>query len=163
MKQFFSTLLQAVFTLIGLAIFIGLMWWAATANSQMWRLVATRYGRRGRRPIIARKIPETLIIAARNSAGGIAYGNLAYRLYGASAVAVRADGLELTQIPPFNVMCPPLFLPFDGMTVTETSWALWPQPIAVRMRQLPDLDIILRHETVRWIREHIDRTPFGLG
>ena len=48
------------------------------------------------------------------------------------------------------------------MELQSTYWALWPDPLAIRMRNLPDLDIILAHDTVEWIRDRIKAPPFGL-
>ena len=149
-------------SLVALAIVAGLMWFFAKAHSRMWRLAVARYAGSPRSPKIASKI-ETAIITTRGAIGGLYTGNLRYRVYPGLLVAIHENGVALSLIPPLNIMCPALFLPFEEMELKPTDWALWRDPLAVRMRQSPDIDIIVDREAVRWIREHTDRAPFGLG
>ena len=88
-----------------------------------------------------------------------------YRQYAGLRLALHPHGISacLIPIPPLNLGCRPLFLPFDEMTVAPTDWMLWPDPIALQMRRAADLDIILGRDTLRWIREHVDRPPFASG
>jgi hypothetical protein len=148
--------------LAALAIFVGLMWWFAKAHSHMWRLVAARY--RGNPPsaAIARKL-EVTVIAARSLRIPDPLHNPAHRHYPGLILAVHDEGLALSLVPPFNIMCSRLFLPFDEMDLKQTDWALWPDPFAIRMRRLPDIDIIIGRDTVRWLRQIVERAPFGLG
>ena len=116
------------------------------------------------RPTIRRVDPrESIVITKRGEKGPLIFGNAAYRLYAGVAVTVHQDGLSLSLVPPFNIRCPPLFLPFDQMRLEPTSWGLWPEPFAIRMRRATDVDLILDRSVVSWIREHVDREPFGLG
>lgn len=161
MKELLGRIWMFGWYLVALAIFAGLMWFVVKAHSRMWRLAAARYSGRSGSPVQARKL-ESIVITRRGASGGLYTGNAAYRVYPAM-IAIHDFGLALSQVPPFNVMCPALFLPFDEMEVKSTDWALWRDPFAIRMRQSPDIDIILDREAVRWIREHIDRAPFGLG
>ena len=140
--------------LLGALVFAALMWWAIGAHSAMWRQVAARYRGASTAPRLAAKIPETIIIAG---------GGMSYRVYAATAITIHADGLTFRQIAPFGIRCDPLFLPFGDMALKPTSWALWPEPFALRLRDAPGLDIILDRSTVQWIREHVDGPPFGLG
>lgn len=162
MKEFFSKIWLFGSSLIGLGIFAALMWHFARAHSHMWRLAAARYAGSPRSPKIASKI-ETAVITTRGATGGLYTGNLRYRVYPGLLVAILEDGLALSLLPPFNIMCPALFLPFDEMQLKETDWALWPNPFAIRMTRTPDLDIVVDRRVVGWIREHVDRAPFGLG
>lgn len=162
MHDAFSSMFHAINLAIGLAVFLGLMWWIAKANSHWWRAVGTRYRGTSRGRRLARKTPETLVITARGKTGGLVKGNVGFRVYGASRIAIHEDGLVLTQIPPFNVMCAPLFLPFGEMDLTETDWG-FNRAYAFRMDGLSDIDIIVYPRVVRWIRGEIDEAPFGLG
>jgi hypothetical protein len=148
---------MAVSAAIGLAVFLGLMWFVANAHAHWWRRVAEHY-RRGRMPsVLARKVPETIIVTGLGNSGG----NFGYRVYGTSGIAIGEGGLILTQIPPFNFKCPPLFLPFAEMDLRETDWGL-SLAYALRMGGLPDIDVIVFPRVVSWIREHVTSAPFGL-
>ena len=148
--------------LVALAIFLGLMWFVARAHSHMWRQAAARYSRRNRLQSRARKL-DSIVIAKRGASGGLPFGTADFRVY-PIMIGIHDTGLSMSVIPPLNlVMCPPLFLSFDEMKLEETTWALWPSPYAIRMRQSPDFDIIVGRDTVRWVREYTDRAPFGLS
>lgn len=156
MREAFSVIWQMLSVLIGTGVFLFLMWAAAQLHSRMWRRVADRYRGRSQAPQSARKFPETIIIAERGP-----IGPAGYRAYAATAVAVHEDGIQLSQVPPFNVMAPSVFLPFGEMELVRTTWALWPDPMAIRTRGLPHTDIILARETVQWVRGHTTHAPFG--
>lgn len=143
-----------------LAAFI--LWFALQLHAHMWRRVAERY--RGTAPStgIARKL-EVMVIAERGLGMPSPFQSKSFRKYPGLVLAIHDEGLELSLIPPINILCPPLFLPFDEMELEQTDWALWPEPFAIRMRQLPDVDIIIGRETVRWLREYADPSVFGLG
>jgi hypothetical protein len=160
LREAFSNLWQAIATFIGAAVFVALMWWVARAHSRMWRFVSACYaGRAAPAPIAVRTI-DTIVIAARGSVGPLYTGNTAYRAYAGAKIAVYEDGLALSLIPPFNIMCPPIHLPFGEMDLERTDWALWPEPFAIRMKRLPEIDIILGRDTVQWLRARTDRPPF---
>ncbi len=160
MKEMLSAIWHAAASLLGVAIFAAIMWWVVKAHSRMWRLVAERYSGVGRGPAIARKL-ETIVVTRRGALGSIVTGNANYRHYPGTVMTVTQQGLQLSQVPPLNVHCPWLILPFDQMELARTSWALWPEPFAIRMTNLPDIDIILGRDTVRWIRSKTDQRPFG--
>lgn len=155
MRQAFSAAWHAVSVAIGLAVFAALMWWIARSHSHMWRRVAARYGGKRRDPL-ARKVPETIVIAGRIPGVGD------YRQYAGASVGIHRNGLSLSLVPPLNLMCSPLFLPFDRMELASTYWAMWPEPMAIRMAGLPDIDIIVGNDTVRWLREHSGAAPFRM-
>jgi len=145
--------------LVGAAVFLGLMWWAAKTRASQWQAVSNAYAARPPASPIARKTPETIIVAQRGATGPLSPGG--FRNYAGVSIAVHDDGLALSLVPPFNILCPPIFLPYDGMAVVPTSWGLWPEPVAIRMRHAPDVDIIVARDTVRWLREHSRNGPFG--
>lgn len=159
MREFFSTLWSAAAALIGIAVFVGLMVWVARNHSFMWRRLAARYAGARRHGAIATKL-EVWVIAERGSGKPSAY-----RQYAGLRLALHPDGISawVIPIPPLNVGCPPLFLPFAEMTIADTDWMLWRDPAALRMRRAPELDIIIGRDTLRWIREHVDAPPFGLA
>jgi len=152
---------QAVNAAVGLTVFAGLMWLAAKAYAYWWRQVARRYTRKAGTTALATKVPETVIITGRpgSEGGGRPFG---YRVYGVCRLAIHETGLSVSQIPPFNIMCPPLFLPFEDIELHQSDWSAY-EVYSLRMRQLPDIDIIVFPRLVRWIREHVDGPPFGLG
>ena len=156
MREFFSALWSAAASLIGMAVFLGLMLWAARSHSTMWRRLAARYAGPRRKRAVATKL-ETWVIAERGLEGP-----LAFRQYAGLQLALHVDGISawLVAIPPLNLACRPLFLPFAEMDVADTDWMLWTDPAALRMRRTPALDIVIGRDTLRWIREHIDVPPF---
>ncbi|HEX2724920.1 MAG TPA: hypothetical protein VHN20_03765 [Beijerinckiaceae bacterium] len=159
MKSFFSSLWAGAALLVGTAAFLALMLWVARNHSRMWRRLAASYAGPRRKGAIATRL-ETVVIAGRGTAQ--AFG---HRQYSAVKLALFPDGLSAwaIPIPPLNVGCPPLFLPFAEMTVAETDWMLWTDPAALRMRRSPEIDVMISRDTLRWIREHIDASPFGLA
>ncbi len=162
MKELFGKLWMLGWQIAAFALVVFILWYALRLNSHMWRQVAARYHGKPASTAIASKL-ETIVIAARDMRMPNPLRNPMYRQYPGVILAVYDEGLALKLVPPFNIHCPPLFLPFGEMEVEQTYWALWPEPFAIRMRQLPDVDIIVGRDTVRWLRGHIDRAPFGLG
>lgn len=152
-------------TLIGAAVFFGIMYLAVFLNSAWWRQISAQYAGKSGRRMVARKIPETIIVTSR---GGVrlAWPLRYWRIYAASAIKLHEDGLVITQIPPFNIMCPPLFLPFSEMEISETYWPHLPlsgtEPCAIRMRRIAHTDIIVARRIVSWVRENLGDSPFGL-
>ncbi|MDP9421253.1 MAG: hypothetical protein M3Q19_00180 [Pseudomonadota bacterium] len=160
MRAFFSTLWQLASTALGAALFLGLMWYIARIHSWQWRIAARSYaGRPGSRPI-ATKGPETIVMTGRGETKA-SPGGIGYRVHVGVRIAVHADGLALSLIPPFSIMCPQLFLPYEEMEVAPTWWALWPDPFAIRMKRAPELDIILAQDLAQWLRVHSEYGPFG--
>ena len=149
-------------TIAALAIAAFVLWYALQLHAHMWRQVAARYRGKPSSTATARKL-EVAVIAQRDIRLPNPQLNPRFRNYPGLLMAIHDEGLEFSLIAPFSLMCPPLFFPFDEMELKQTYWALWPEPFAIRMRRLPDVDIIVGRDTVRWIREHIDRAPFGLG
>ena len=146
-------------SLLGLAVFFALMWAIARVHAFMWRRVSAQYVRRGNARSSSTKL-ETIVIAQR---GVLSPFNGQVRQYAGTLLSASDHGLSLSLIPmpPLNILAPPIFLPFDEMTLASTNWALWPEPFAIRMKRLPEIDIIIGRETVAWIRGRADRPPFG--
>ena len=161
MKRAFEALWYAATWAVAVAIILFIIRFALRSHSHMWRLVSASYGGKLASEAIARKL-ETIVIATRGLRTPNPFGKIGYRNHTGLILEVHDNGLALALVPPFNIMCPRLFLPFDEMELKQTDWALWPEPFAVRMRRLPEIDIILGRDAVRWIRGHTTRPPFGL-
>lgn len=161
MRETFEEIWSGAASLIGLAIFVVVMWMIAKSHARMWRRVSARYGERERFPSVATKL-ESIVVAQRGALKPFD-ANAQYRQYAGTILSVAKSGLRLSlvPIPPLNIMAPALFLPFDEMTLHRTNWALWSEPFAIGMKGLHDIDIILGRETVAWIRSRTDRPPFG--
>ena len=160
MRDAFAGIWSAAASLLGVAVFAIIIWAITKSHFHMWRLASTRYQMRKEAPALGRKL-ETIVITHR--ASGPFEGDARYRQYAGTIVAVTGRGLRLSliPIPPLNIMAPALFLPFDEMAIERTSWALWTEPFALRMTNLPDIDIILGRDTVQWIRSRTSEPPFG--
>ena len=163
MSEPFSTLWDAASALLGVAVFVLVIGWVARTHARMWRLVAARYAGAGPEAASARKL-DTIVVTRRGRSGE-AFTVADFRQYPGTIIALTPTGLRLTAIPipPLNLMCPALLLPFDELALVRTSWALWPEPFALRMRRLPDIEIILARDTVQWLRTHTDQGPFGFA
>ena len=157
----FSVIWQAGSALFGVLVFAGIIAWLAKAHSHLWRKVSDSHPRRLSSPAIARKAPDTILITRRGESGPLATGNAEYRQYAGAKIAVHAGNLTISLLPPFNLLCPPIELPFDEMEMERTNWALWPEPYAIRMRHLDDIDMIVGHDTGRWLRDYLDSPPFA--
>ncbi len=135
-----------------------LLWWAARSHSARWRAVAARYGGRPATPMVARRALDTIVIAPSPGPAPPVVGS---RVHPGVAIAVHGDGLSLTVLPPLGAICPPIFLPFEAMRLEPTGWGAWRDPFAIRLRDLPGIDIILAEDTVLWLGEHAGRAPFS--
>ncbi len=161
MKDTFDRIWSAGASLLGVAVFLIVIWAIARSHSHMWRRVSARYQMRKEWPAVARKL-ETIVVTQRGALKPLD-GDASYRQYAGTIVTVTEAGLRLSllPIPPLNVMAPALFLPFDEMALERTSWALWQEPFALRMRNLPDVDIILARDAVEWVRLRTGKSPFS--
>ena len=122
-------------------------------------MVAARYANKPSRPLIARKFPESVIMTAGFDPAR-QLPRSGYRFYGGCILQCYEDGLALDQIPPLNVMCPKLFLPFQSMEIHETSWGFSDDAFAIRMDHLQEVDIIVDKEVVQWMRGNANPPPF---
>lgn len=139
--------------IVGVLVFVALMYFALGAISHFWRGVAQNYARRPFSQRIARKFPESVVMTARTNGRAVELPLKGWHTFAPVQIDVHQDGLALAMMPPFNLRCRPLFLPFAELEMTETWWALWPQPVAIRMERSPAFDIIVSRETARWIRD----------
>jgi hypothetical protein len=163
LREVFSGIWQAAANLLGVLVFAAVMWWLAKAHSRMWRTVSAVYPKRSNSSVNASKTLDTIVVTRRGTSGPVLTGNVDYRQYPGALIRVQESGLSLSLVPPLNISCAPIELPFDEMELRPTVWALWPEPFSVRMRHLPNIDLVLARDTVQWIRAHTDRAPFGLG
>ena len=163
MREIFSGIWQAASTLLGGLVFAAVMWWLAKAHSRLWRTVSADYPKRSNSSTIARRPLDTIVITRRGTSGPVLTGNVDYRQYAGALIRVHDSSLSVSLLLPFNIFCAPIELPFDEMELRPTVWALWPEPFAVRMRRLPELDLVLARDTVQWIRARTDKAPFALG
>ena len=159
MREVFSGIWQAAANLLGVLVFAALMWWIAKAHSRMWRTVSAVYPKRSNSSVNASKTLDTIVITRRGIPGPVLTG-MDYRQYAGALIRVHDSGLSVSLVPPLNISCAPIELPFDEMELQPTVWALWPEACAVRMRRLPGIDLVLARDTVQWIRAHTDRAPF---
>lgn len=160
LRNTFSTVWQFASATLGLCVFALLMWWIVKSHSHMWRLVRAAYPKRTSVPV-GGEILDTVVIASRGMSGPTLKADLNYRQYAGALIAVTDRAICLALVPPFNISCSPIELPFDEMELHPTDWALWSDPKAIRMRALKDIDIILGQDTIRWLRQQTTQGPFG--
>lgn len=104
---------------------------------------------------------ETIIITRRGSLGPTFQGVANYRQYAGTIISVTSTGLTFSAVWPFSLVCPSFSVPFDRLELERTSWALWEEPFALRIRGQPEYDVILSRDAVRWIRSRTTEPPFG--
>lgn len=152
MRDSFSSVWQVGAAALGAAVFVGLILYIGRMHSHYWRIVARTYAGLARTPRIVRRFPETIVITERRASGSLRQSRAGWRTYAGTRMEVHEDGLALSLVLPFNFMCPPLFLPFADMDIVETSWAMWTEPTAIRLRRDKEADIIIARDTARWLR-----------
>ena len=145
---------------LGAAVFFAIMWWAANAHAYMWRLVSSRHPAASPHSAGTKKL-ETIVIARHGSLGPVFKATANYRTYAGTIISVTSTGLAFSTVLPLGLLCPSFSVPFDQLELHSTSWALWDEPFALRLRDQPDYDIILSREAVQWIRSQTGQKPFG--
>lgn len=156
MKDLFGRLIPM---LLGAIVFWGVMLAIARTHARQWRRVAAHFGRRARGAKVSATRLETIVIMSRDADDGTILGPLQFRQYPA-LLTVHEDGLSIRAVPLLGVMCAPLLIRYDDMALKPTSWMLWRDPYALRMRGLDGTEIVLGDDTVRWLRDHVD-APTG--
>ena len=131
-------------TLLGAAVFAGLVTWLVQAHSAMWRRVASAYAGRSDDAVLARKFPEQVLIAGHG---------IAFRSYVPVTVRIHEKGISLTLWLPFSLACPPLFLPFDEMSCRRTDWYLNAPSFAIRLARA-EVDVIVGDSLWNWIESN---------
>ena len=162
MKDFAQRLADLIIPLIGAAVFLAIIYWAAEVRSSRWRAVEARYGGTGRGEPLGRLLLETLAFADRGSLGAT-YGGRFDSRYMSVRVTLYADGLQFDAVPPFNILRRPFFLPFADMAPLRSDGHSGAPVFALRMKRLADTDLLVRKQVVAFVRARTDVPPFGLG
>lgn len=132
-------------SLLGLLVFVGLLGFALRLHGRPWRRVSDVYAAVPAAPPLARRFPEQVVISG---------GGLAYRLYVPLTVGIHARGISLTLAPVFSIGCPPIFLPFDELSVRPSSWYVWGKAWGLRAAKAGDIEIILGDKPWEWLQAH---------
>jgi hypothetical protein len=149
-------------SLIGFGVLFGLLYVSLNLQAKMWRALAAHYGQAMHTPVLARKIPETIVIAKRGANGWQQGWRQGFMRYPWTIVSVLEDGLLISAIPPVNLFCKDIYLPFDVMKIERHSWMLWQDPYAISMDKASDLIVIIGQDTLHWLRQNTGRIPFPL-
>jgi hypothetical protein len=146
-------------SLIGFGVLFALLYFSVNLHAKMWRALAAHYGQSKQTLVLARKIPETIVISKSGYKGlGVGWRQ-GYGLYSWTIISVLEDGLLISAIPPVNFVCKDIYLPFDGMTIERHPWRLWQEPYAISMDKASDLMIIIGQDTLQWLRQNTGRAP----
>lgn len=141
---------------LGLAVVGGLLYMVMQMHLAMWRRVAAIYAgtfERGQHPS---KLAGAVAIAER----GIRWGytsNQRQRAYPPVRVTILPHAIGLQVVQPFGYGSKPLVLPFAEMELVSTKWALWGDPVAIRMKRTEGVDIILYRHIMEWAAEQSPR------
>jgi hypothetical protein len=147
-------------SLIGFGVLFSLLYLSVNLQAKMWRALRAHYCQAKHMPVIARKIPETIVMF-KSDDKILRFGwRQNYAVYYWSIISIVEDGLLISAIPPVNLVCKDIYLPFEEMNITPHSWMLWEEPYAISMNQASDLMLIIGQETLRWLRQNTRRAPF---
>ena len=147
-------------SLIGFGVLFGLLYLSVNLHAKMWRALAAHCGQSKQTLVLARKIPETIVISKSGYKGlGVGWRQ-GYGLYSWTIISVLEDGLLISAIPPVNFVCKDIYLPFDGMTIERHPWMAWQEPYAISMDKATDLMIIIGQDTLQWLRQITGRGLF---
>lgn len=147
-------------SLIGFGVFFGLLYLSVNLQANMWRSLVTHHGNFKYTPVIARKTPETIVISKAGYKGLRLGWRQSYGLYSWTIISVLEDGLLISAIPPVNLVCKDIYLPFDVMNIEPHPWMLWQEPYAISIDKTSDIIVIIGQDTLQWIRQHTGRPPF---
>lgn len=147
-------------SLIGFGVMFGLLFWVVNLQAEMWRALVARYGQAKQTPVIARKIPETIVISKSDYKGVRLGWRQDYASYSWTIISVLEDGLLISAIPPVNLVCKDIYLPFDAMDIGPHPWRLWKESYAISMNKASDLIVIIGQDTLQWLRQNTGRAPF---
>lgn len=141
---------------LGLAVVGGLLYMVMQMHLAMWRRVAAHYAGAFDTGVHPAKLAGAVAIAER----GIRWGytsNQRQRAYPPVRVTLLPDGIGLQVVQPFGYGSKPLLLPFAQMELAATKWALWGDPVAIRMTALAGVDIILYRHIMEWAAQQSPR------
>jgi hypothetical protein len=131
--------------LFGLLVLVALIRFALSLHGRQWRLVADLYGAAPGDPPRARRFPELVVMNA---------GGLAFRRYVPLTVGIHARGISLRLSPGFSVGCPPIFLPFEELSIRPSSWYVWGEAWGIRAAKAPDVEIVVSDKLYDWMQAH---------
>jgi hypothetical protein len=140
-------------SLFTIALFSGGLYYVLRFQNYRWRLIAQYYGDD------APRSPT----AAKRFATVVAFGGLPlFTRYVGVTIAVCGDGLSLRMIPPFSIAAPPLFLPFEEMTIQRTSWYLNSGSFLIRMTRGDCFELIIDDDVMSWLQANSDKCELWL-
>jgi hypothetical protein len=131
-----------------LVLFAGALYLVIRFQNIRWRLLVPTYASSAEKP--AKAVKRFAVVVAR---GGMPF----FTKYVGVSIAIHDDGLGLRIVPPFSFGAPPLFLPFDEMTVRRTDWYLNSGSFSIRMRRNAGVELIIDEELFSWIQANTDR------
>lgn len=135
----------------GFLVFTGLLGLVLFTHGRPWRSVADAYGGTPVTPPLASRFPELVVISA---------GGLAFRRYVPLTLGIHARGISLTLAPGFSIGCPPIFLPFDELSVRPSSWYVWGKAWGIRAAKAKDVEIVLGDKPWEWLQAHCPAGTF---
>lgn len=147
-------------SLIGFGVLFGLLFLAVNLHAKMWRALVARYGQTKRTPVLARKIPETIVIL-KSDHNRLRFGwHQNYMQYNGTIISIIEDGLLISATPPNNIIYKEIYLPFNEIKIGSYLWMLWKEPYAISMDKASDLKVIISQDTLQWLRRNTGRAPF---
>lgn len=139
----FDQIYSLMTTIAGFAFVVGLVGFIYSRDANHWRYLAKSYERNWQTPISER------------------WGNVV--LYGKFPVSkayngilklgIHSNGLSLkVMMPPQNIFCRPLFVPFKDIRGWDQTWYLNAKTVELELEHAPEVKMAMPRDQMEWIR-----------
>ncbi len=139
----FDQIFMAVSSVVAFGFVVALLGFMYRRDACHWRYLAAAYGRPWSRPV--RERWGNLVL----------YGKfpVSKSYNGIARIGVHPDGLALkVMMPPHNIFCRPLFIPFRDIRGWSQSWYLNAESTELELDQAPEVKIVMPRDQLEWIR-----------
>ena len=136
-------MLNIIPALVGFFVFFGAMKFLLKSSARRWNQLAEEYSVEGPTENLSQRRMQNLILF-----GGV----IGYNSYiGISTVGITSEGLSLSLLPPWSIYHPPLLIPFEDLSLRETSWYLNVRSYKYTCSKVDNIELILDEKLVKWI------------
>ena len=136
-------MLNLIPALVGFFVFFGAMKFLLKSSARRWNQLAEEYSVEGPTENLSQRRMQNLILF-----GGV----IGYNSYiGISTVGITSEGLSLSLLPPWSIYHPPLLIPFEDLSLRETSWYLNVRSYRYTCAKVDDIEVIVDKKLMEWI------------
>lgn len=141
--SFIDQLFTSAASVVAFGFVIALLGYMYKRDACHWRYLATTYGQPWKKPI--RERWGNLVL----------YGKfpVSKSYNGIAKIGVHHDGIALkVMMPPQNIFCRPLFIPFKDIRGWNQSWYLNAESTELELNQAREVKIVMPRDQLNWIR-----------